>query len=248
MSLFATHRSSPCALRTLLAAPAAVALTLATGLSCVFAAAIPATALAAQPHTSPLGVSALGASPTEAEAAEEAEGESLEEEAEAPDGPASRASGPSTGGEAGRGSASGAASEAGEAEEAEGEEAGEEAEGGTTSHRANHSHTHASVRITRLQLTHATLAALAHGPTSASRVAFSFTASGAAKVSAHLERQVRRGGQRRFAALADAFTTSAKRGSNRGHLRGHDVLAAGTYRLELVPAHGRTRTLTLHVA
>jgi hypothetical protein len=200
-------------------------------LALAWGAAAPALALGAGGGG---GAVALAAG-AEAEAGgEEAEGEASEGEA------SEGAAAPGAEGEAG---ASGG--EAGEGVEVEAEGEGEAAAS------PGHSSLPGSrsvVALTGLRLASAPRAVLARGPVSASRIGFSFTASARAKVTVRLSRELHRSGHHRFARLAGGVVIAARRGRNSGRLRGHERLAAGTYRLTFVPAGGRARALILHVA
>jgi hypothetical protein len=101
--------------------------------------------------------------------------------------------------------------------------------------------------LSKLQLTHKSLASLRHSP-AASRVEFSFSLLASMKVHVTLLRQAKPRGRKRWTAIsADSLTISATKGSSRHRLLGRNRLAAGRYRLTLWPARGRVRSIYVSV-
>jgi hypothetical protein len=139
----------------------------------------------------------------------------------------------------------------GESASAEGE--GEEAEveleegpdGGAGGHTAHAGA--ARVRLSRLRLTRATVAALSHHNVRAAQIRFSFTLSSPDKVRVRLARAHSRTGHVHWSAMADSVTLAAARGRDRGHLYATNVLVAGSYRLTLSARNGGSRALIIHI-
>ncbi len=101
--------------------------------------------------------------------------------------------------------------------------------------------------ISGLALTRTAIAALNHGRPQASRVAFVFTLSAAARVRATLAKQLDSHGRRRWQTLPYSLTSAARRGRNRRRLSSRNPLTPGRYRLTLTPQHGGPRSITFQV-
>jgi DNA segregation ATPase FtsK/SpoIIIE-like protein len=97
-------------------------------------------------------------------------------------------------------------------------------------------------------LTPSTLAALRHGSTRVSSVAFAFTLNVPARVRVTLAKRVGAPGHTRWRALAaDSRTLAATAGRDHAHLSAHGTLAPGRYRLTLAPALGVSISLGFRV-
>jgi hypothetical protein len=101
--------------------------------------------------------------------------------------------------------------------------------------------------LTKLSLTHNAIVALHRARPTAAQIAFAFISSAAARVRVTLARRVQVRGHVRWQLLADSLTIAATRGRNSRHLRGHNALVAGRYRLMLTPAHGTARSLNIQI-
>lgn len=135
--------------------------------------------------------------------------------------------------------------------EAEAEEEAEERRRGKR-HGAHKRAWGGALVLSKLRLTHKSLASLKHSP-AASQVEFSFSLVKSMKVRVTLVKQalVKQGkphARKRWTAVpADSLTISATKGSNRHRLLGHNRLAAGRYRLSVWPVRGRVRSIYVTV-
>lgn len=130
--------------------------------------------------------------------------------------------------------------------EAEAEEEAEERHRGKRHGARKHASGGALV-LSKLQLTHKSLASLKHKP-AASQVEFSFSLAKAMKVQVTFVKQGKPHARRRWTAIpADSLTIPATRGSSRHHLLGRNRLSAGRYRLTLSPAQGKSRSIYVNV-
>lgn len=130
--------------------------------------------------------------------------------------------------------------------EAEAEEEAEERHRGKR-HRARKRASGVALVLSKLRLTHKSLASLKHSP-AASQVEFSFSLVKSMKVRVTLVKQGKPHARKRWTAVpADSLTISATKGSNRHRLLGHNRLAAGRYRLSVWPVRGRVRSIYVTV-
>ena len=102
---------------------------------------------------------------------------------------------------------------------------------------------HSAIRLSNLALTARASTVIAHGLPTLSQIACSFVLSAPARVRVTLFRLVHLHGRPRWVSASGAFALASAKGRNRLHLKGHDTLAAGRYRLTLTPARGRARSI-----
>jgi hypothetical protein len=150
-------------------------------------------------------------------------------------------SGGSSGGSSGGGSSGGGSSDAGAAAPTNAI-----SPAATSTPPANASSS-STIRISALALTPRALVALNGDRPRAFQVGFAFTINLAARVRVVLAKRVRIRGHERWKPLRDSLTIAAAKGRNSRHLRGHNVLAPGSYQLTLAPAHGSARSIVFQI-
>ncbi len=102
-----------------------------------------------------------------------------------------------------------------------------------------------TVEIEGLALTQKALIALNTSRPRIDQFGFTFTVNIAAHVRVSLQRRVTRHRHTRWQAVGRALTIFALAGRNGERLSGRTVLASGSYRLTLTPAHGPAHSLSL---
>jgi Subtilase family len=104
----------------------------------------------------------------------------------------------------------------------------------------------ANLRLSGLSLTHSAIVALNHLRPRLSKVGFAFNLSAAAPVHIVLAKRIRVHRHTRWQTQSSlTILAAAGRGGHR--LSGRRVLAAGLYRLALVPAHGIGQSILFHI-
>jgi hypothetical protein len=102
--------------------------------------------------------------------------------------------------------------------------------------------------ISALKLTHAALAAVAHGRAKLAQLRFSFSSSASTHVRVMLSVRVRVHGRLRWRTISTLSSFLAAAGTNARKLSGRKQLAHGRYMLTLTPAHGAARSLLFSIA